>query len=325
MDFNLKHKSKGVVATDTDNLNSVSRLTSARPYLIILPSLLITIGILIPFAIAIYYSLTNYSFRLPQNVFVGLRNWTNMFTDRAFWHAVWVTVRYAFFATSVEMLLGLGIAMLLASTDNRFTKILRVLLTFPLMIAPVIGTIIWQLMTNNSVGILEKFLNLFGVYNFPWAAAHKTAMFTAVMIDVWVYCPFVIILILSGIQSLPKSPFESAKIDGGSGWFNFKNLMLPMLKPCIYIALLFRLMASLQEFSIIFALTKGGPGDTLMNLSVTAYNTGFAFQRFGASLPYILCLWVIINIIARQIVNRWMLSQKQASGRSLIIEKGGNP
>jgi multiple sugar transport system permease protein len=92
-----------------------------------------------------------------------------------------------------------------------------------------------------------------------------------------------------------------------------------MLKPTIYIALLFRLMASLQEFSIIFALTKGGPGDTLMNLSVTAYNTGFHFQKFGSSLPYILVLWLIVNIVARQIVKRWMKSQQIASGR--IIEE----
>lgn len=320
MAFNIKGKQPKDTAKN--DLNTVPWLTKVRPYLIMAPSVLITIGILIPFAMAIFYSLTNYSFRLPNFKFIGLKNWINMFTDPSFWHAVWVTIRFAFFATIFEMLLGLGIALLLGNTENRFTKVLRVVLTFPLMVAPVIGTIIWQLMTNNAVGILEKFLNLFGIYNFPWAASHATAMFTAVLIDLWVYCPFVIILILAGIQSLPKSPFESAKIDGGSAWFNFKNLTLPMIKPCIYIALLFRLMASLQEFSIIFALTKGGPGDTLMNLSVTAYNTGFAFQKFGSSLPFILVLWFIVNIVAKQIVKRWMHSQKVASGRD-AAEEGG--
>ena len=117
-----------------------------------------------------------------------------------------------------------------------------------------------------------------------------------------------------GLQSLPKSPFESAKIDGGSAWFNFKNLTLPMLKPSLYIALLFRLMAALQEYAIIFGLTKGGPGDTLMNLSLTAHLTGFKFQKFGYALPYILVLWVIVNITAKQIVKRQRAAQKQASG-----------
>jgi multiple sugar transport system permease protein len=319
MNLGTKRASEKTSTSVNTSLNKAPWLRRARPYLIMAPAVLITIGILIPFAMAIYYSLTSYTFRLPTYKFIGLKNWISMFTNRSFWHAVWVTLRYAFFATLFEMLVGLGIAMLLTSIENRFSKFLRVVLTFPLMVAPVIGTIIWQLMTNNAVGILEKFLNIFGVYNFPWASAHETAMFTAVLIDLWVYCPFVIILITAGIQSLPKSPYESAKIDGGSAWFNFRNLTLPMLKPTIYIALLFRLMASLQEFSIIFALTKGGPGDTLMNLSVTAYNTGFHFQKFGSSLPYILVLWLIVNIVARQIVKRWMKSQQIASGR--IIEE----
>ena len=219
------------------DLNTPPLKTRVRPYLIVAPALLITIGILIPFAMAIYFSLTSYTFRQPVATFVGLRNWIRMFQDSQFWNAVWVTLRYAFWSTLVEMVLGLGIAMLLGSLNNRFSRILRVALIFPLMVAPVIGTIIWQLMLQSSVGIIDKFFNLLGVYGMQWGASQKTAMMTVVMIDVWVNCPFVIVLILAGIQSLPKSPFESAKIDGGSAWFNFKTLTLPMLKPCILIAL----------------------------------------------------------------------------------------
>lgn len=278
-----------------------------------MPALLITIGILYPFLTAVYYSFTNYSFRSATYKFVGLRNWINMFKDPNFWHAIWVTGKYALATTGTEMLLGLGIALLL-SKDSRYTKILKVVLIFPLMIAPVIATLMWQLMTNTSVGILEKFLNIFGIYNFPWASSPKTALFTAALIDIWVYAPFVIVLILAGLQSLPKSPFEAAKIDGGSAWFTFKTLTLPMLKPFMYIALIFRLMASMQEFSIIFALTKGGPGNTLMNLSITAYNTGFAFLKFGESLPYILVLWAVIYVISKRLVRNWLTVQKTAAG-----------
>lgn len=288
-------------------------LVKARPYFIIAPALLITIGILYPFITAIYYSLTNYSFRRATYKFIGFENWINMFKESSFWHAILVTGEYAVATTGAEMLLGLGIALLL-SRNSRYTRVLKVVLMFPLMIAPVIATLIWQLMTNNSVGILEKFLNLFGLYNFPWSSSPKTALFTAALIDLWVYAPFVIILILAGIQSFPKSPFEAAKIDGGSAWFTFKTLTLPMLKPFMYIALIFRLMASMQEFSIIFALTKGGPGDTLMNLSITAYNTGFAFLKFGESLPYILVLWLIIYIISQRLVKNWLKVQKTAAG-----------
>jgi multiple sugar transport system permease protein len=300
-------------AKPMDKYTKIPFLTKARPYLIIAPALLITIGIMYPFLTAIFYSLTNYSFRSSTYKFVGLKNWIDMFMTKDFWHAILVTGEYALATTGSEMLIGLGIALLL-SKDSRFTKILRVVLIFPLMVAPVIATIIWQLMTNTSVGILEKFLNVLNIYNFPWASSPHTALFTATVIDFWVYCPFVIILILAGVQSLPKSPFESSKIDGGSAWFTFRTLTLPMLKPFLYIALIFRLMASMQEFSIIFALTKGGPGNTLMNLSVSAYNTGFAFLKFGKSLPYILVLWLFIYIISHKLVKNWLAVQKKAAG-----------
>ena len=249
-------KEQNVNSTATSELNVVPFKTRVLPYLIVAPALIITIGIMIPFIMAIYFSLTNYSFRMPKYNFIGLQNWINILTSSVFWKAVWVTLRYAFFSTVIEMGLGMGIAILLNNLNNKFSKIMRVALIFPLMVAPITATTVWQLMLNNSVGILEKFLNIFGIYNFPWAASPSTAMMTVVMIDVWINTSFCMLLVLAGLQSLPKSPFESAKIDGGSRMFNFRNLTLPMLKPSLYIALLFRLMAALQEYAIIFALTQ---------------------------------------------------------------------
>ena len=295
-------------------LNKVPFGTRVRPYLIVAPSLIITIGIMVPFVMAIWYSLTNYSFKLPTHKFVGLANWTNMLASADFWNALKVSLMYGLISTAIEMLLGLGVAILLNNLNNRLSRILRVLLVFPLMVAPVTATIVWQLMLNSSVGIVEKLFNIFGIYNFPWAASPKTALLTVIMIDVWINTAFIILLVLAGLQSLPKSPFESAKIDGGSAWFNFVNLTLPMLKPSLYIALLFRLMAALQEYAVIFALTKGGPGDTLMSLSLTAYQKGFKFQKFGSAIPFILVLWLVINIAAKQIVKLQRNAQKQAAG-----------
>ena len=315
--FSFGKRMKIMSATPKD-LSIYSRkplLERILPYLIIAPALLITIGILYPFFTAIWYSFTNYSFIRDGYRFIGVRNWTRMFGDGDFWHAVWVTCKYAFWSTGAEMVLGTIVALLICKKTNWFTSSLRVALVFPLMIAPVIATIIWQLMTNTSVGILEKFLNLFGIYAFPWAASQNTAMFTAVMIDVWVYTPFIIVLVVAGINSLPKSPFEAAQVDGASAWFTFKNLTLPMLKPFLYIALIFRLMAAMQEYAIIFALTKGGPGNTLMNLSLTAYNKGFYFKRIGESMPYILILWLFIYIVAKILVGKWIAVQKAAAGK----------
>lgn len=294
--------------------NRVPFSTRVRPYLIVAPSLIITIGIMVPFVMAIWYSLTNYSFKRPTSKFIGIDNWVTMLGDPSFWGAIKITLLYGIISTVLEMLIGLGVAILLNSLNNALSKVLRVLLVFPLMVAPVTATIVWQLMLNSSVGIVEKLLNIFGIYNFPWAAAPETALMTVILIDVWINTAFIILLVLAGLQSLPKSPFESAKIDGGSAWFNFINLTLPMLKPSLYIALLFRFMAALQEYAVIFALTKGGPGNALMSLSLTAYQKGFKFQKFGAAIPFILILWLIINIAAKRIVHLQRNAQKQAAG-----------
>jgi multiple sugar transport system permease protein len=286
----------------------------ARPYLILAPALIITIGIMYPFFLAIYYSMTNFSFRLPNYKFIGLKNYIAMFSSADFWHSLWVTLLYGFVTTASELVLGTVIAMLLSKSDNPFTRVLKVSLIFPLMIPPVIATLVWQLMTNKAVGILEKALRIINIYNFPWASSPHTALFTVALIDVWVYTPFMMILVLAGIQSLPKSPFEAARIDGGSAFFTFRALTLPLLMPYMLIAVIFRLMAAFQEFTIIYALTKGGPGDTLMNLSITAYLKGFTFQRLGAALPYILVLWVIIFFVSQKLVKRWLAMRKLAGG-----------
>lgn len=296
------------------NYNEIPAAIRRRPYYVVLPGLIILIGIMIPFVTAIALSLTNYSFKLPTTKFVFLKNWIGLFASRDFYRALGVTLRYAVYCTGTQMILGSCVAFLLKN-DNPFNRILKVLFTFPLMVAPAIAVLVWQLMTSNTVGVLEKFLNLFGVYNFPWAASNRTAMFTVVLIDTWVNLPFVILLVQAGIQSLPKSPFEAAQVDGAGAWFTFRTLTFPLLKPFMYIALLFRLMASLQEFGIIFALTKGGPGNTLMNISLTGYLTGFTYQNLGKALPYLLVLWCLVNVSARFIVKRQRQLTLQAAGR----------
>lgn len=285
-----------------------------KPFFLLGPGFLLTVGILVPFVMAIVLSFTNFSFRLPYTSFVGFDNWVKMFASFDFWNGLLVTFEYAVLTTGVEILLGLGIALLL-NKENTVTKVLRVILLFPLMIAPVIATLIWQLMLNPSVGIVEKFLNIFGIYNFPWASSPRTALMTVVMVDAWIFTPFAILLLLAGLQSLPKSPYEAAELDGASKWFTFKTLTLPMLKPFLYIVLIFRLMDSIKIFDIIFAMTKGGPGNTLMNLSLVAYNKGFAFLNLGQATPYILILWVIVYIISNYLVKNWLKAQKASSGR----------
>ena len=284
-----------------------------RPYLILAPAFVLTIGILIPFFIAIYLSLTDISLRSPSFSFVGLANYAAMLRNPDFYHAVGVSLRYALWTTGVEMLLGLGVAMLL-NEEHRFALVMRLLLIFPLMVAPVIATLIWQLMTSPSVGIVANWLRIIGLGSFQWGAATSSAMFSVVIIDVWVYTPFVIVLVLAGLRSLPQEPYEAAQIDGAGPLLTFRAITLPMITPFLLIALIFRLMLSLQEFSIIFALTKGGPGDSLVSMSLYSYQQGFQFYDLAKAIPVMFVLYLVIYIAANYLINSWRRAQLHAAG-----------
>lgn len=284
-----------------------------RPYFVLAPAFLLTIGILIPFFVAIYLSLTDISLRSQNFSFVGLSNYAAMFRNPDFYHAVGVSLRYSLWTTGVEMLLGLGVAMLL-NEEHRLARVMRLLLTFPLMVAPIIATLIWQLMTSPSVGIVANWLRRIGLGEFQWGAATGSAMFSVVIIDVWVYTPFVIILVLAGLRGLPAEPYEAASIDGAGPLTVFRSITLPMITPFLLIALIFRLMLSLQEFGIIFALTKGGPGDALMSMSLYSYQQGFQFYDLAKSIPVMFLLYLVVYVAANSLINSWRRAQSHAAG-----------
>lgn len=284
-----------------------------RPYFVLAPAFLLTIGILIPFFVAIYLSLTDISLRSQNFSFVGLSNYVAMFRNPDFYHAVGVSLRYSLWTTGVEMLLGLGVAMLL-NEEHRLARVMRLLLTFPLMVAPVIATLIWQLMTSPSVGIVANWLRRIGLGEFQWGAATGSAMFSVVIIDVWVYTPFVIILVLAGLRGLPAEPYEAASIDGAGPLTVFRSITLPMITPFLLIALIFRLMLSLQEFGIIFALTKGGPGDALVSMSLYSYQQGFQFYDLAKSIPVMFLLYLVVYVAANFLINSWRRAQSHAAG-----------
>ena len=201
----------------------------ARPYLILLPALLIWSVSSSPLAWA---SITADGLlaQPPRSLdnFVALRNYDRMIHSSGFVNSTTITLKYALSATGVELGLGLGIAMLL-NRDTLLAKILQTTLIFPMMVAPVIGTLIWKLMMQPSVGILNPMLNTVGLPSLQWASVPETALFSVVLVDVWMFTPVAALILLAGLRSFPREPFEAARVDGASFWFTFRNLTLPML------------------------------------------------------------------------------------------------
>jgi multiple sugar transport system permease protein len=286
---------------------------AARPYWLVLPALLLTIGILYPFVQGVIYSLQNFRATRPNPEFIGLRNYERILTDDKFWESVLITAQFAVGATLVETLLGVGVALLLARS-TRVTGVLERFLILPLMVAPIIATIMWRLMMQPSVGILNFLLQPLGLGDIAWTDTPAMAMFSVILIDVWIYTPFVALLVLAGLRSLPRAPFEAAAVEGAGFWFTFRSLTLPMLWPYILVAVIFRFMDSIKVFDIIFALTGGGPGDATMALQIRAYQEAIPFSNFSLGITYMVILWAIVYLTTRGLIVVLGRAQARAAG-----------
>jgi multiple sugar transport system permease protein len=306
------------VAADAADVRAPRRSfgRAALPYLLSLPALLVCIGILIPFFTAVYYSLQRYNLAMPYlRGFIWFDNYKDFLTDPAFWNTVSISLTYTVLTVGIELVLGLGIAMLL-QRPTLLNNMLSVALMLPLMIAPAIASLMWKLMTNPNFGILSYLVGLFGLVNFKWASDPSTALLTVVLVDVWVYTPFMMILLLAGLRGLPKQPFEAAELDGVPATFVFFRITLPMLLPYIITAALFRMLDSIQQFDIIYAMTQGGPGDKLMVFQVQAYLEFFTYTNVGRSAALLMVLWAIAYVLSHQFIKSWLRLRERARGQA---------
>lgn len=286
------------------------------PYLLSLPALLTCIGILIPFFTAVIYSLQRYRLSQPwARKFNWGENYLNFLTDSSFWNTLKVSMTYATLTVGIELLLGLGIALLLQKR-NRFNNFVSIMLLMPLMTAPALAALMWKLMTNPGFGILSYFATLLGIQDLNWASDPSTAMFTVVLVDVWVYTPFIMILLLAGLRSLPRQPFEAAELDGVPRLFVFWKITLPMLTPFLLTATLFRVIESIQQFDIIYAMTQGGPGDTLTVFQVEAYLNFFQSTNVGRSAALMMILWAITYFLSNMFIKNWLRLREKARGEA---------
>ncbi|WP_232662292.1 carbohydrate ABC transporter permease [Pseudonocardia sp. TRM90224] len=281
-----------------------------RPYVLSLPAVFLIVGILYPFGLGVYYVFLNYAAQVPRPVLIGLANLTGVLSDAAFWNSAGFTVLYAVLATVIETVLGVGIALLL-NRSSLIGRVLERVLILPLMIAPVIAGVIWGLMFNPQFGVLNYVLGLGST--FDWFSESR-AMWSALLVDAWIFTPFVAVLVLAGIRSLPREPFEASEVDGASWFTMFRRLMLPMIWPYILVAVIFRFMDSLKVFDHVFVLTAGGPGDATRTLQIGAYQNSIITFKYSIGSTYMFLLWVIVFLTARYLVGVLGKAQRRAAG-----------
>jgi multiple sugar transport system permease protein len=227
--------------------------------------------------------------------FAGAENFVRLLTDQQFHIGLMNTLVFTVSAVTIEFLLGLGLALLLDRYVRRW-NVLKTLLMLPMMLPPVAVAITWKLIYEPQFGVLNEIMFNLGLPPQAWAGDARLAMLSLIIADVWQWTPFMFLLMLAGLASLPIEPYEAAAIDGASAWRQFRDLTLPFLKPVIAIALLLRIMDALRLFDLVFILTGGGPADRTKTLSLYIYQVAYRFadQSYAAAIS----LFVLFATVA---------------------------
>jgi len=268
-----------------------------------IPYLLISFAGVILFAVTIYplfyslvLSLHKWSITKPAPwKFVGLRNYWDIICDPVFWRIVFNTFIFTFSAVTLEFIVGMALALLF-NRELRGENTLRSALVLPMMVPPILVGLLWLFMYKKDFGIINNILKMLNIEPIPWLSRPFTAMVAIIIADTWQWTPFMFLLLLAGLRSLPQDIYESAKIDGASLWQSFRYITVPLLKPIIAIAVIVRFMDAFRIFDKIFQLTEGGPGISTETISHYIYRHGFRYFNMGyaSALSYLALIMILL-------------------------------
>ena len=271
-----------------------------EPFAFASPSLaLIGLIILFPLAYSFYLSFQDFDLSVgPDSNFIGLRNYSeSLLRDGRFIGSIVNTAIIIGPALAVELVLGLGLALLL-SRVARGRPIITALLAIPAMVSPVMAAMAWRMMFGVKYGAINNLglqLGIIDVY-FDWFGSTAMARASVVLVDVWHNTPFMMLVLLAGIQSIPPELYDAAKADGASAWQSFWSITLPLLKFTMAVGLMIRLIDLTKLFGLIFVLTYGGPGSSTETVAFTTYLAGFKDFRmsYAAALSYVIVGGVLV-------------------------------
>ena len=267
-------------------------------WVMLAPSLVLLLGISVfPLLYSVQISLFSFRFGSPYK-FVGVDNYLHLFRDRGFWDALAITTIFTFFAVTIEFLLGLGLALLVAG-DFRLKGLFRTAFMLPMIVTPVIVGITFRFIFTSDLGVVSYLTRLMFGKQFNFLSTPALALPAVIVVNVWEWTSFMFLILLAGLQSLPTEPFEAARVDGASPWHIFRDFTLPLLRPVILIALLIRTMDAFTTFDTIFILTAGGPGTSTETLSLYVYNTAFQFSQLGYAAAMVLVILLLLVAVSR--------------------------
>ncbi|MEJ2560364.1 MAG: sugar ABC transporter permease [Anaerolineae bacterium] len=289
-----------------ENPSSVGRLRKKKrdltPYWFLLPGLIVLVVVfLLPIGFAFVISF----FRFDLNVadfgfkFLGLKNYFYIFQDRLLIDSIKWTFQFTFIVVLVELALGMVFALLLNSPIlGKARNVLRGVFLVPIMFSGVLTAWMWRLIFDASYGPANHLVTLLGLERVPWGASAWSAKVMIIAADIWLSTPFIMLILLAGLQNIPTEILEAASIDGANAWRKFISITLPFLKFPIMVVLVIRTMDALRIFDQIFVLTNGGPGSATTTIMFYNYRFAFSYFQMGRAAAISFSFMVVIFIIS---------------------------
>ncbi len=283
----------------------MTRNTSIIPVMFAAPAVLVmAIGLGWPVLESLRLSF--YELRLGETVtpsaFRGLAIFWEALSDPSVHTSMLVTLKFAFVVVALEMLIGVGLALLLEA-PIRGMSAFRTIFVLPMMIAPICVGLIWRYMFDTNAGPLNTWLAHIGLKP-EWLADPGLAFFAICIADIWQFTPFVFIMALAGLQGVDHSAVEAARIDGATPWQIITYIKLPLLAPILMITLLMRLIDALRGLEVVYALTNGGPGLSTELFPLHIYKSAFVTQRMGHSAALSICLLFVTTLLSVALLTR---------------------
>jgi multiple sugar transport system permease protein len=248
-----------------------------------------------PLAYTLWMSLQDWTISsTAAPTFAGLDNYVKLLTsDARFKNSVWITFYFTALAVTVQTLLGVSMAL---AFNRQFwgRGLLRTLAILPMVATPVAIALIFVMMFHPTLGVMNYFVTLIGLAPFTWTYASQTVIPALVLVDTWQWTPLIMLICLAGLAALPQEPYEAAVIDGASKAQMLWLITLPLLRPTIVTAVLFRLIDSLKTFDVIFVMTQGGPGGASDTINIYLFNTAFSYFHMGMASSMVVVFFAII-------------------------------
>ena len=294
-----------------------NRLT---PYMFMAPAAIImAIALMYPLGYMVWGSFRDWnpSQTIGEAEFVGLKNYIFLWNDPNFHESLIVTLKFAFFVVTIEMVIGVGLALLL-DREIRGISVLRTKFILPMMIAPVVG-LMWRYMYHPTVGTFNRFLDSIGLPRVDWLGDH--ALTSVIIADIWQWTPFIFILSLAALQSLPRSALEAARIDGATAWQQIIHIKLPLMMPVLIVTALLRLIDAFKVLEVILVMTEGGPGLSTEILALRISRTATEFRELGvaAAMSNYLLILLLLLTVGMFAFNRWQ--EARAARLNALVEE----